>query len=216
MKRYTKSQHKFFDYMVTFLSSLCCIGIGLRNHRIISSGTYPNKVVLPVLLSLFYNEDRELKLQGISTASNLELIIRPYELLNALASNIWPTEIKFDESPLSDETKGMRQPVNLSATDLLHAQLIKSTFIAYYEQFSPVIKMKYVTIQNWPSVWKFGRIVRNAFVHNGIITIRDLNAPPVSWGKLSYSAANNGQKILYVDLAVVEIILLMEEMDSHL
>ena len=216
MKRYTKSQHKFFDYMVTFLSSLCCIGIGLRNHRIISSGKYPAKVVLPILLSPFYNKDRELKLQGISTTSNLELIIRPYGLLNDLANNIWPTEIEFDESPLSDETKGMRQPVNLSATDSFHAQLIKSTFIAYYEQFSLVIQKKYGTIQNWPSVWHFGRVVRNAFVHNGVITIRDPKAPPVSWEKLSYSAANNGQNILYVDLAVVEIILLMEEMDSHL
>jgi hypothetical protein len=215
MKRYTKSQHNFYDYLVNFISSLC-LGIGLRNHRIISSGTYPDKGRLLESLSLFYNKDRELKLQGISTASNLELIIRPYELLNTLASDIWPTEIKFDESPLSDETKGMRQPVNLPVTFLLHAQLIKSTFIAYYEQFSLVIKMKYGTIQNWPSVWNFGRVVRNAFVHNGIITIRDLNAPPVSWGKLSYSAANNGQNILYADLAVVEIILLMEEMDSHL
>jgi len=216
MKLYTKSQHNFFDYLISFISSLCCLGIGLRNHLIISSGKYPNEGLLLGALSPFYNKDRELKLQGISTASNLELIIRPYELLNNLARNIWPTEIKFDESPLSDEAKGMRQPVELPASFYLHAQLIKASYIAYYEQFSLEIKRKYGTIQNWPSVWDFGRVIRNAFVHNGIITIRDLNAPSVSWEYLSYSADNNGQNILYVDLAVVEIILLMEELDSHL
>jgi len=216
MKLYTKSQHYFFDYLVGFIGSLCCLGIGLRNHLIISSGSYPEKDLLLEALSLFYNKDRELKLQGISTTSNLELIIRPYELLNTLAINIWPSEIKFEESPLSEETKGMRQPVNIPVSFSLHAQLIKATFIAYYEQFSLEIRRKYGTIHNWPSVWDFGRVVRNAFVHNGIITIRDPKSPPVTWGKLSYSAANNGQNILYIDLAVVEIILLMEEMDSHL
>lgn len=215
MKRYTKSQHNFYDYLVVFIGSLCCLGIGLRNHRIISSGTYPEKAPLLETLSLFFNKDRELKLQGISTVSKLELIIRPYELLNSLASNIWPTEIKFDESPLSDETKGMRQPVNLSVTDSFHAQLIKSAFIAYYEQFSLVIEKKYVTIKNWPSVWSFGRVVRNAFVHNGIY-FSNSKSPSVSWKTLTYSPSDNGRQILYIDLAVVEIILLMEEMDSYL
>jgi hypothetical protein len=216
MKLYIKNQHHFFDNLVSFISSLCCLGIGLRNHHIIATGTYPEKGRLLEALSLFYNKDRELKLQGISTTSNLELIIKPYELLNTLASNTWPNEIRFDESQLSDETKGMKQPVNIPVSFLLHSQLIKAVFIAYYEQFSLDIKAKYGRIQNWPSVWNFGRVIRNAFVHNGIITIRDPKSPPVAWGKLSYSAADNGKSILYVDLAVVEIILLMEEMDSHL
>lgn len=215
MKYYT-NQYKFFDYLVSFIASLCCLGIGLRNHHIISSGSYTKTGQLLGALSPFFNKDRELKLQGIAKVSNIELIIRPYELLNSLANNIWPTHIEFGESPLSSETEGMRQPGDYTASFALHAQLIKSTFIAYFEQYSLEIKRKFGATQNWPSVWDFGRVIRNAFVHNGVITIRNANAPSVSWGNLSYSAANNGQNILYSDLAVAEIILLMEEMDSHL
>ncbi len=204
MRRYTKSQHKFFDYLVTFLGSICCLGIGLVGHR---SGKF----------NLFYNKDRIFNIQGIATTTNLEFHFHPYGLLNSLAANIWPSSIEFEESPLSGETEGMKTPIQLSTTFMLHSQLIKSAFIHYFESFRPIIEAKYgKSTQLWPSVWNFGRVVRNAFVHNGVIYFNKRTSPSVSWKTLTYSPSDNGRQILYIDLAVVEIILLMEEMDSHL
>jgi len=66
---------------------------------------------------------------------------------------------------------------------------------------------------NWPSVWNFGRIIRNAFAHGGEINFSNPNASKVKWKTLAYDASFNGRNIMYNDITPVETIFLMDEMD---
>ena len=54
MKRYTKVQHRFFDELVTFLGSICCLGIGLGCFKL-------GRPINP-----FYNRDRYINIQEIA------------------------------------------------------------------------------------------------------------------------------------------------------
>jgi len=201
MKRYTSAQHRFFDYLVTFLGSLCCLGVGLGVHRLGKC-------------NLFYNRERYLLIGGISNVSNLEFRFHPYDLLDSLANNSWPTVVELYEFPLGT-TGGKPSLVRLTGEIKLTAHLIESAFINYFESVRPIVETIYgEDKQLWPAVWNFGRVVRNAFVHDGEIHFRNQRASAVAWKTLSHSPTNNGRQIIYRDLAPVEIILLMDDMDS--
>jgi len=62
----------------------------------------------------------------------------------------------------------------------------------------------------------FGRVVRNAFAHGGLINIENPNSQPVSWRGLTYGPQHHGRQILYTDVTPVEVIFLMDEMDKLL
>lgn len=202
MRRYISTQHRFFDYLVTFLGSICCLGVGLAVQRL---GQFDK----------FRNKEKYINIQGISHVSNLEFHFHPYDLLELLARDSWPSVIDLDEFSLSGETTDMLAPVRLTGQLKLHAHLIESAFIQYFESVCSIVENKYSKgRQSWPEVWKFGRVVRNAFAHRGEIYITNPRASAVTWKTLTYSPANNGLQIVFRDLAPVEIILLMEDMDS--
>jgi hypothetical protein len=93
--------------------------------------------------------------------------------------------------------------------------MIESAFVRYFESLRPTIEANHTADpQQWPSALNFARVVRNAFAHGGQITFRSLTAPGVSWRSLTYTPADNGRQILYQDMTAVEIILLMQDMDS--
>jgi hypothetical protein len=53
-------------------------------------------------------------------------------------------------------------------------------------------------------------------VHRGKIKFDNAAAQPVAWRTLQYSPGDNGKVILFQDVAYVEVISLMEEMDAAL
>lgn len=71
-------------------------------------------------------------------------------------------------------------------------------------------------------MWQFGRVIRNAIAHNGKIFFECSKAPPVHWltvGYLvgySYSDNELKRQLLYEEITGVELILLMEDIDSVL
>lgn len=201
MRYYTSAKHRFFDYLVTFLGSLCCLGVGLGVHRLGKC-------------NLFYNRDRYLNIQGIPNVSNLEFHFHPYDLLDSLANNSWPTVVELYEFPLG--TTGHKPSlVRLTGEIKLTVHLIESAFINYYESVCAEVETIYGKDKKlWPPVWSFGRVVRNAFAHDGEIYFRNRRASAVAWKTLSYSPTDNDRQIIYRDLAPVEIILLMDDMDS--
>ncbi len=95
--------------------------------------------------------------------------------------------------------------------------MIANAFVQYFEANRSLAVQKYTTnTQAWPPIWNFGRVVRNALSHGGMVDFRNPNAAPVSWRSLSYGPAQNGRQLLYQDITSVELILLMEEMDAPL
>jgi hypothetical protein len=61
----------------------------------------------------------------------------------------------------------------------------------------------------------FARVVRNSIAHHGI-QIRDPNSPLVTWRGLSYNYADNGKKIIGVDMRIGDVLGLMFEVNEEL
>lgn len=200
MLTYSRSRHRFFDDLVTFLSSIASLGIAFDAHRV---GT-----------TRAYQPTDYLTLEGIARVSNLEVRFFPYSAMQILLANGWPTEIYLDDRPLGNPAPP--HPLWLTGLQGLHGSMIEAAFVHYFETVRPVVEQNHgADPHNWPSVWDFARVVRNAFAHAGQITFQNPAAPSVAWGSLSYSPADNGRQILYQDVTAVEIILLMEDMDTE-
>jgi hypothetical protein len=95
-------------------------------------------------------------------------------------------------------------------------KVIAGCYLSYYEEIKDTILNLYGPDPlQWPPQLQFARIVRNAFAHHSIITIRNLNVPPVTWRHLSYGPQDNGRNI-FTDLFVVELIDLFKDIEPTL
>ena len=65
----------------------------------------------------------------------------------------------------------------------------------------------------WPSVLQFSAVVRDAMSHGGTIHMF-ASIPSVTHFGLTYTAADNGRKILHKDLTCADIFFLMLEMNA--
>jgi hypothetical protein len=93
--------------------------------------------------------------------------------------------------------------------------MIANAFVKYFEETRSLVEAKYSkNTQQWPAVWNFGRVMRNALGHKGAIKFDNTKAQPIAWKSLSYSPSDNGKSVLYQDVTAVELVLLMEDMDA--
>jgi len=159
------------------------------------------------------NTHENIIIRGRPNVSGLQFAFYPHDLMQVLVKNDWPVTVELHEQPYESSVEGMS--IHITGLKRLHASLIESAFVHYFESFRPEVEAKYGTdVQSWPTEWDFGRVVRNAFAHGGKIDIRNDNAPPVAWKTLTYTSNDNGRQIIYQDVTPVEIILLMEDMDA--
>jgi hypothetical protein len=140
-----------------------------------------------------------------------ELVFSPYELLRTLALDSWPSKIELHEG-LSYDRKRVFGLSSRGHRNLI-SQIIGASFIRYYESLKGQIQAQDGNTNNWPTAWNFARVIRNAFAHGGMINITNPKSRGVSWG-LSYSPISNGRQVLFQDLALGDIIFLMEDMDT--
>jgi hypothetical protein len=176
---------------------LTCIELGLETQR--------------KRVGRAFAPEQNIVIQG-SRVSNLEFVWRPHDTLHAIVQNSWPKTLSLDERPNSGKPARSYKITGLHG---LRASLIQSLFLHYYETVKSQVEGKYGDDpRRWPSVWDFGRIVRNAFSHGGEIYFTNQKSQAVSWRSLTYGPADNGRAIVYQDVTPVEIILLMDEMDS--
>jgi hypothetical protein len=106
------------------------------------------------------------------------------------------------------------------ATTALHDVLphsIGPLFIDFFENYRGWLEETLGTdTYKWPSVWNFGRVVRNAASHGGRLSWRNDKAQAVAWHHLSYSVLKRGRQVICGDLEVGDLLLLMLEMDAEL
>jgi hypothetical protein len=62
--------------------------------------------------------------------------------------------------------------------------------------------------QHWPEVLRFGKIVRDAFVHNGRVTFTSKNPPLTTWRRLAYDKSQENRQVLYGDLPLADVVFL--------
>jgi abortive infection bacteriophage resistance protein len=95
-------------------------------------------------------------------------------------------------------------------------KVIAGCYLTYYEKIKDTITQLYGPDPlHWPSELQFARVVRNAFAHHSLITIKNANVPPVNWRHLTYGSQDNGRNI-FTDLYVVELIDLMKDIEPKL
>lgn len=95
--------------------------------------------------------------------------------------------------------------------------VLSPIFVQFYEDHADCLYQKFKHPDNWPEIWRFGRIVRNSIAHGGKVDIRQKEAP-ASWRGLSFSAIDNGRQITSRtgDLATGDLFTLMLEMSEEL
>jgi hypothetical protein len=148
-------------------------------------------------------------------ASGVGLMYFPYFIYEALVRNTWPTEIRLAEFPL-DQVPSLAGP-SISSVARIHSGLLEAAFVRYFESQRDAVAAKFGTdSRKWPAEWNFARVVRNACAHGGVLSFDNPKADPVAWRNLRYSPADNGRKIVFVDLSPVEFILLFEDLDRLL
>lgn len=200
-RAYHRSQHRFFDSLVAFTASVSSLGTAFHAQ---SSGNASG-----------YSVTDYIALVGNPKVSGVEFHFFPHNTLSTLIGNGWPSTLTLDEHPINQAPP--QHPLKLTGLQGVHGAMIASAFVQYFEANRALAETKYSKdTQRWPSVWNFGRIMRNALAHKGVIKIDNQNAPAVAWRSLSYAHSNNGKQVLYQDVTAVELVLLMEDMDAVL
>jgi len=198
---YKKSEHKFFDDLVTMLSS---IGGMLVTAEAFHSG---GSTIAPV--------DKKYYIELPGGTLPMTLTWLPFETFCKIIANNWPDEIQLLEN--ENHIKNTVLSISSSQFKNLHARHLQAGFLRYYESYKEEIeKTAGYDPYAWPEPWNFARVIRNACAHGGAIYFENLKAPGVNWQTLTYSPADNGKVIFYSDISWVEIIMLMEEMDKSL
>ena len=195
-------KHRFFDDLVTLLTSLASFATQMDIYK---HGHCEG-----------LNLNRSMAIGGCTIPT--DLIFWPHKVMPTLASKNWPTQLELTEAPLCS---GMPKSISfeLSSNEIkdVTALATQGSFIRYYEtMISQVEKAFGSDRKNWPPIWNFGRVVRNAFAHGGKITFENPLAANVSWKNITYSPSDNGRQIMYKDIAYVEVVYLMDEMDAVL
>jgi hypothetical protein len=196
---YTASQHRFFDDLVTMLASLASFGIATNLY---AQG--------PESLEL----DRSVGFGGCTIKT--DLIFDAGAVMPILIADKWPAQIELRREPhecgIPDQIGHTSSSGEVKG---LTGLIMQSSFIHYYETMVPAVEARFTSDRSqWPPVWNFGRVVRNAFAHGGNIHFTNQNAASVSWHGITYGPSDNGRQIMYRDVAQVEVIFLMEEMDA--
>lgn len=139
---------------------------------------------------------------------------KPEDAVTSVAHNQVPTHLTLGRLATNDSGRG---PMSLGALGVMlegYGQVLGSNF---FERHRTAIESRFGSNPHtdWPTVWNFARVVRNAMSHKGAIRIDNANAPAVGWKGLSYSYADNGRTILHVDLWPGDLIDLIVELDRY-
>lgn len=199
---YRATTHGFYSDLVGLLGSICSY---LFTVHSITSKELPTIIV-----------DPKFPLQLESYVTDRSYIFHPRELLFALAIDAVP-----DQLVLIPGRANLSKPADHRLSSTSHKKLVRSimesAFLKYFENQRTQVEHNYgQNVESWPPVWNFGRVVRNAFGHQGKITFSNPKSASVEWRGISYQPSDNGREVLLVDMAICDLIFLMDDMNAAL
>ena len=194
---YVAGEQRFFDDLVNMLVTGIAFGSTMQAYR----GDELN-----------FSDGQWTRLRGTPAVLGFNLSIDPNSLLEPLKQGYRPGRLEFKEEPFTDAQRVVWEAPPGPAQIL--APVYHAAIVHYYESVAEEIEKTHgKDPKAWPDVLRFGWVVRNAFAHNGQVSIKD-PALSAAWRGLTYSQEDNGREILYLDLMPAELIVLMEEMDA--
>lgn len=133
---------------------------------------------------------------------------------------IWLRLTKVDAGKAAEEAAATGEPGytgKLGGVIQFFNDAAAVQFVMYYERHIHWPKAQAMhDVGRLEATWAFGRVVRNAIGHAGLISINDKTFKPVTWEGLTYGPVESGRKIIGPDLHAPDLILLMMEMDRAL
>lgn len=202
---YLETKHGYFQELVRLMVALSSIGLSFEIHK--------GRSVTP------YGSDRYLTLAGKDDVSGIEISFFVAPIYQRLLSPTKRTP-KFLKAIKRPVDHSVSHPLQVNKVQCIVVRLMADAFLSYYARHVKAVESEWGKVEkgNWPTVWQFGRVVRNAIAHDGMIHFKNESAPPVQWRNLKYSPSDNDLKrqLLYDEITGVELILLMEDMDSVL
>ncbi len=95
--------------------------------------------------------------------------------------------------------------------------IISPYFVNFYEKHQSDARNHFGTTYDiWPSEWRIGWVLRNAFAHDGKVHYRNLNTPSVIWRGITVSPANQGEVVMRNIADVADLLILLIDMDNVL
>jgi hypothetical protein len=95
-------------------------------------------------------------------------------------------------------------------------KIISIVFANLHEEYADWIEEAFGSdAYDWPQLFNFFRVVRNAIAHRGRIYFKNQNALPVKWQNLSYAPGDTG-RLLSDDLSFADLMFLMLEIGLEL
>lgn len=204
-KIYQRNKHNFFDSLTAFFVSHASYPIAFRAQI---NGSINS-----------YNANDKIGFAGFPDVSNIGISLKPKNLMEIIAKDGWPTTLELEVHNL-DPNKRSKNFSKMPNTKLTGLQgLFNSTavpmYVEYYESNINKVRKKFGNDpSNWPKVWNFGRVVRNAFSHGGEVFFSNPKSKLVSWKGLYYSPKDNGRQVLFNDMGIADVIILLEEIDQ--
>ena len=196
---FKQGEQRFFDDLVTFLASFAGLSAGLALQRKGESAPFGKTDVI--------------SFQGTERGIHKEMRYFPLDVLGELAADTWPTRVEISVGTITNFAP--ENPFTYAGLVGVAGSMLMSAFVHYYETVLADIKAKHGSDPGaWPATLNFARIVRNAFAHGGTLNFQSPTGLGGTWRGVIYTPADNGRQILFSDLAAVEVILLMNEMDT--
>ena len=202
---YRADKHTFFDEFATLLVSLSSFNAAVESFWNCGLTKIPT------------TPDHTLYLYG----RLLAIAWRPNEFMHDVKQDRWPTQLNIAHlNPIEPAAQPAERGVPFSSSAawrMVHG-LVGSMFVRYFEKFREQIEAKYGSdTTRWPDCWNFGRVVRNALAHDGLIEMRNAQSAPVAWRGVTIGPCNNG-KVLFSRsefLDVADLVALVEDLDRY-
>ena len=205
-KVYTKAEHSFFDELLSFLISVCCLPVGLNFFRKMLDDS---KTIPP------WEKDQGALIKGKSNVTNQQIRFIPHVVFAQLWERKWPDKFELEYQPLDESASTIPSPERMRRDLTYTLEMFAGTYVLFWDKIEKSIHTKYSSdTTNWPDAINFARVIRNSFAHGNKIEIRNKNFPTINWKSISVDYSSNGQVVLFDLLGIADIVVLMEEIDS--
>jgi len=208
IKKYLRQKYTFFDELLSFLISACCMPVGLNFFRKMLNLTH----TIPP-----WKSDQGVLFQGNANVTNQQIRFVPHNTFAELWERRWPEIFELEYQTLNENESTVPNPEKMPRNLTYTLELLSGCFILFWDKVEDSIKAKYSSdSRNWPEELNFARIIRNSFAHGNKFEIRNQSSPIITWKGISVDYSVNGQMVLFGPVGVADIIILMEEVDSLL
>jgi len=145
-----------------------------------------------------------------ANACGARLVWSPHHVIEPMIHNAWPKFVEFEFFRANNVSNGYLELGVLKHYLFGIGQAMVTNF---FEEHKDKLRTNYGDRKNWPDIWQFSWMIRNAMSHDGRIDIKEDRV--FSWKDLSYSKNDNGKEITS-DIWMGDLFFLMKEMEEYI